>query len=301
MNSAGANIMNAFGCQSMVGQIKRVLVKHPSHAYINQESIGQQWKQLNYLSETDFEKACRDYDHFSQLLTDEGAVVDWLPVDTATGLDSIYTHDPVITTDQGVILCRMGKSARSSEPAAIESYCREMGIPILGRIKDGGLVEGGDVLWIDSKTVAVGVGYRTNAEGISQLSQLLHDSIDQVIPVPLPHWNGPAECLHLQSFISFVDVQKAVVYSKLMPVPFREYLINRGITLIEVPDEEYASMACNILATAPGRCIMIAGNPDTEQKLRGAGVHVITFDGGEICHKGAGGPTCLTRPIQRVV
>ncbi len=293
--------MNVFGSQSMVGQLKRVLVKHPSHAYINQESISRQWEELNYLSETDFEKACRDYDRFSQILTDEGAVVDWLPIEPATGLDSIYPHDPVIVTDQGVILCRMGKAERSSEPDAIESYCRDVGIPILGRIKGSGLVEGGDVLWIDSKTVAVGVGYRTNAEGISQLSQLLHGMIDQVIPVPLPHWNGPDECLHLQSFISFVDMDIAVVYSRLMPVPFREYLMSRGITLIEVVDEEYDSMACNILATAPGRCIMIAGNPVTEQKLRDIGVHVMTFDGGEICRKGAGGPTCLTRPLQRIM
>lgn len=293
--------MNAFGSQSMVGQLKRVLLKHPSHAYINQESIGRQWKELNYLSETDFEKACEDYDRFAQILTDEGAAVDWLPIDTATGLDSIYPHDPVIVTDRGAVLCRMGKAKRSSEPAAIESFCRDMGIPILGRIEGSGLVEGGDVLWIDRKTVAVGVGYRTNTEGISQLSKLLHGTIDQVIPVPLPHWNGPEECLHLQSFISFVDRHTAVVYSRLMPVPFREYLMSRGIALIEVPDEEYDSMACNILATAPGRCIMIAGNPDTEQKLREIGVEVMTFDGSEICLKGAGGPTCLTRPLHRLM
>jgi N-dimethylarginine dimethylaminohydrolase len=171
-------------------------------------------------------------------------------------------------------------------------------VPILGKIHGSGRLEGGDVLWVDAHTLAVGQGYRTNGEGIRQLGELLGDAVE-IVAVPLPHWTGPDDCLHLMSFISIVDDDLAVVYSRLMPVPFRERLIAWGFTLVEVPDEEYDSFACNVLAVAPRKCIMLAGNPVTQSRLQGAGAEVWTFDGEEICLKGTGGPTCLTRPIWR--
>ena len=174
-----------------------------------------------------------------------------------------------------------------------------LGVPVLGRITGDGRLEGGDVCWLDERTVAVGQGYRTNAEGIRQLRALLGERVDEVITVPLPHWTGPDDCLHLLSFISPVDTRKAVVYSRLMPVPFRQLLLDRGWELIEVPDAEYESMACNVLAVAPGRCIMLAGNPETQAHLEAADVAVTTFEGDDLCLKGGGGPTCLTRPLYR--
>ncbi|MEZ4636620.1 MAG: arginine deiminase family protein [Caldilineaceae bacterium] len=213
------------------------------------------------------------------------------------GLD-LYPRSVVIVNG-GAILCTMGKAARAGEPDAFAAYLRSVDVPILGRIEPPGTLEGGDVCWIDERTVAVGEGYRTNAEGIRQFRELLGDRVDEVIPVPLPHWNGPDECLHLLSFISPVDHDLAVVYSRLMPVPFRQWLIARGIRLIEVPDEEYDSFACNVLAVAPGKVIMIAGNPITQSRLEAAGVEVHTFSGQDLCIKGGGGPTCLTRPIVR--
>lgn len=160
-----------------------------------------------------------------------------------------------------------------------------MGVPILGRITGEGRLEGGDVCWLDERTVAVGEGYRTNAEGIRQLRGLLGDAVDEVIVVPLPHWTGPDDCLHLLSFISPVDHDLAVVYSRMMPVPFRQLLLERGIRLVEVPDEEYDSMACNVLAVAPRQCIMLAGNPITQQRLEAAGATVWTYEGKDLCLK----------------
>jgi arginine deiminase len=146
----------------------------------------------------------------------------------------------------------------------------------------------------------VGKGYRTNAEGIRQLRELTKDFIKELVVVPLPHWNGPEDVLHLMSFISPVDQNHALVYSRLMPVPFREWLLEKGKTLIEVPDVEYETMACNVLAVAPGICVMIAGNPRTKQLLVESGMDVWEYSGDEISRKGAGGPTCLTRPLHRL-
>ena len=288
------------GCQSMVGKIRQVLLKHPRDAYCDQAGVAAQWRDLNYLEPPDFERACRDYDQFVELLARSGAELRFLPSHDDTGLDSIYTHDPAVVSNKGLVLCNMGKAERVGEPRALDEFCRIHDIPILGAITGEGRLEGGDVLWLDERTVAVGEGYRTNAEGIRQLGMLLGGLVDSVIPVPLPHWNGALDVLHLQSMISLVDHNLAVVYSRLMPVPFRQYLLSRGMRLIEVSDREYDTMGCNVLAVAPGRCIMIAGNPVTRERLESAGVEVRTYDGREISAKGAGGPTCLTRPLVRI-
>jgi N-dimethylarginine dimethylaminohydrolase len=84
-----------------------------------------------------------------------------------------------------------------------------------------------------------------------------------------------------------------------MPVPFRERLLERGYSLVEVPDEEFESMGANVLALAPRRCVMLAGNRQTRARLERAGAQVLEYEGREISLKGGGGPTCLTRPLER--
>ena len=204
-------------------------------------------------------------------------------------------RDPaVIVLQQGVVLCNMGKAARAGEPAALGAYFQSLGLPVLGAISGEGHLEGGDVVWLDERTLAVGQGYRSNAEGLRQLRALLGQAVDEVIAVPLPHWTGPDDCLHLMSNLSPVDRDLAVVYSRLLPVPFRQELLARGFRLVEVPDAEYDSMACNVLAIAPRQCVMPAGNPLTQARLEAAGARVWTYPPSDISIKGSGGPTCLT-------
>jgi N-dimethylarginine dimethylaminohydrolase len=282
----------------MVDELKVVLVKPPQHSHVNQAEIDAQWQNLHYLARPSFERVTAEFDQFMGLLNRFNLEIAQLPPAPNTGLDSIYTHDPAVITDRGVILCTLGKAARLGEADAQAAFYQQAGIPILGRIEPPGTLEGGDVCWIDSRTVAVGEGYRTNAEGIRQLQALLGDGV-QVLPVPLPHWTGPDDCLHLLSFISPVAPDLAVVYSRMMPVPFRQWLIGRGMRLVEVPDQEYESFACNVLALDHKTAIMVAGNPVTQSHLEAAGIAVWTFEGQDLCIKGGGGPTCLTRPILR--
>jgi N-dimethylarginine dimethylaminohydrolase len=145
----------------------------------------------------------------------------------------------------------------------------------------------------------VGHSYRTNASGIAQLKALLEPKGIEVIVVDLPHFRGPSDVFHLMSILSPVDADLAVVYSPLMPVSFRNYLLDRGFDLVEVPEAELDSLGSNVLATAPRTCIMARGNPRTEAALKQAGCRVATYEGSEISLKGGGGPTCLTRPYQR--
>jgi N-dimethylarginine dimethylaminohydrolase len=291
--------MKTYGCQSMVGPIKGVLIKSPREAFVDQATIDAQWRTLFYFDRPDYEKALAEYEGFVSLLSRFGMEICYLPASDGVTLDSIYTHDAAVVSNAGVVLSNMGKAARRREPRAMRKFFEGLGIPVLGEISGEGLLEGGDVLWLDERTVAVGEGYRTNAEGIRQLRALLGEAVEEVIAVPLPHWTGPDDCLHLLSNISPLDDDLAVVYSRLLPVPFRQWLIARGLTLIEVPDSEYDSMACNVLAVAPRKCIMLDGNPLTKAQLEAHGCEVWTYKGEEISRKGAGGPTCLTRPFWR--
>ena len=289
-----------FGCQDMTKPIKRILIKHPNSAYKTQANIDDQAKNLNYFGTPNFEQAINDYNKFLNILKSFDIEIHTLPADNKTSLDSIYTHDPCLISNSGVILCSMGKQLRKSEPEMIANYFSSIGIPIAGEITPPGNLEGGDIVWIDDRTVAVGVGYRSNLEGINQLKSILGSDVDTIIPVDLPHWTGPDDCLHLMSNVSPIDSNLFLVYSRLLPVSFRQYLLDRKIELIEVPDEEYDSMGCNVLAIAPKKVIMLSGNLITEQRLKDADVEVHTYDGSEISIKGAGGPTCLTRPFYRI-
>ena len=286
--------------QSDTATLRRVVLKHARDAFIDEARIDAQWEALHYLERPALAGACRESDAFGALLSGLGVAVSWLPAVDA-GMDSLYVRDASVVCDRGAILCSMGKDARRGEPALLEEAYRHLGIPVLGRIEGAGRLEGGDVTWLDSRTVAVGRGYRTNDEGIRQFTALLGEAVDQVVVVPLPHWNGPTDVFHLMSVISPLADDLAVVYSPLLPVPFREFLLARGTTLVEVPDEEFDSMGCNVLAVGPRVAVAVDGNPETRRRMEAAGVTVHGYAGEEISAKGCGGPTCLTRPLERVL
>lgn len=287
------------GSQSEVGTVKRMVLKHAKDAFASDMAIARQWRELGYRERPDFARAVDEYDRFVALLGELDVQPEFLPADEAVGLDSIYARDACVVCERGVVLGNMGKEARRTEPAAQQDAYAKMGIAVHGAINGEGRLEGGDVVWLDERTLAVGWGYRTNQQGIGQLEALLVDCYDELIVVPLPHWTGRDGVFHLMSMVSLLDRDLALVYSRLLPVPFREHLLERGIELVEVPDEEYPTMACNVLAVAPRRCVMLSGNPQTRALLEGAGVEVHEYEGREISWKGAGGPTCLTRPIVR--
>ena len=275
------------------------MLKHARDAFRDAGVIAREWEPLNFSAPPDLSRAVAEYDAFAAVLRDHGADVELLPRSDDVSMDSIYVRDASIVCDRGVVLCRMGKALRGTEPRAQAAWFQAAGLPVLGTIQPPGSIEGGDVVWLAPRTLAVGRGYRTNDEGIRQLRALLGDAIDELVVVPLPHWRGHGDVFHLMSIISPVADDLAVVYSPLLSVPFRERLLELGLSLVEVPDEEFDSMGANVLAIAPRLCVMVAGNPRTRARLEHAGAHVIDYDGREISVKGGGGPTCLTRPLLR--
>jgi N-dimethylarginine dimethylaminohydrolase len=291
--------MRQFGGQTEFGRIKWIALKSPVKAFLNQDRVNSEWRQLNYHAAPDFNKAVAEYERFVELIAKITPEITFLEEHSSTTLDSIYCRDAALITDRGLILAHMGKEERTGEPRALAEYLAEKGIPILGEIIGDGKLEGGDLCYLNERTLAIGEGYRTNAEGIEQLRTLMGDLIDELVLVPLPHFKGPADVFHLMSIISPLDNDLAVVYSPLMPVRFRRYLLDQGFALVEVPDDEFPRMACNVLALAPRVALMLEGNPITERRLRDRGVELLTYKGDEISRKGEGGPTCLTRPLWR--
>ncbi|MDQ0883502.1 arginine deiminase [Peribacillus sp. V2I11] len=287
-------------CSSMYKPLERVIVKHPKEAFISQEHLSEAWRNFNFAEEPDFNEALKEYGDFISILENYVPNIDYLPASPVVGIDSIYAHDPVKFTSQGAIILKSGKELRQPEANVYKEYCKEKNIPIIGYLTGDAVADGGDIVWLDDKTLVVGHGYRTNAEAIRQLKEMTAHLVDEFIVVQLPHDQGEAECLHLMSFISMVDHDLAVVHSRLMPVFFRKLLIERGIQLIEVPVDEYLNLGCNVLAIAPRVCVISSGNAYTKQKLIDAGATVYEYKGTEISFKGTGGPTCLTCPVVRI-
>ena len=282
-------------------KLASVYLKSAKNSFLSEEELSEHWETLQYLSKPNFKKSLEEYAAFQTFFREKNISTCFFPINKKTKIDSIYCRDASIATDFGIIICNMGKQGRIHEPyAQLEAY-KMNNVNILGEIKFPGTLEGGDVAWLDQHTLAVGHTYRTNEEGISQLKGLLQPKGIEIIVVELPHYKGKSDVFHLMSILSPVDKNLAVVYSPLMPIKFRNELLERGFQLIEVPEQEFDSMGCNVLAVAPRDCLMVAGNPITKKLLEDAGASVHIYEGNEISVKGGGGPTCLTRPIDRII
>ena len=283
-----------YGSQSMIAPLRTVLVKRPEQTFAVSDPTA--W---HYTARPDATTAQQEHDALVELLRQNGTEVVYHDLPQPDHADAIFTFDPALVTDHGAIMLSMGKSLRRGEEAAMARRFEQMGIPVLFSLHGNARAEGGDLLWVDHDTLAVGLGFRTNAEGFHQLREVLSKIGVKVIPVELPYYTGPEACLHLLSLISIVAENTAVVYPPLISVPFWQELQRRAFNLLVVPEEEFPTMGTNVLALAPGKCLMLEGNPVTKRLLEEAGCEVKTYRGNEISLKAEGGPTCLTRPILR--
>jgi N-dimethylarginine dimethylaminohydrolase len=283
-----------YGGHSMVAPLQTVLVRRPDEAFGAADPV-----RCHYTAQPYLPLAQQEHDAFVNTLLGCGAEVIYHDGELADHPDAIFVHDPVLICDAGAIILSMGKSLRRGEEEAMAAVLSRLGVPIYYRLHGEALAEAGDLVWVDDHTLAAGQGFRTNAAGIAQLQEALGPLGVSVVPAHLPYFDGPEACLHLMSVVSLVDVDLAVVYRPLLPVPFYQLLLARGYELVDVPDEEFATMGPNVLALAPRRCLMLEHNLETSRRLEAAGCEVTLYRGDEISLKAEGGATCLTRPILR--
>ncbi len=283
----------------MTGELGRVMVCPPENAGWNLAAKVSAWQELGFQRSPDFDIAKRQHEILCGLLRDAGAEIVSLPRSESLTLDAVYAHDASLATDFGMILMNPGKKNRVAEAQAHREFYEQLGIAVLGEVRFPGTSESGDIVWLDPQTLLVGHGYRTNRTGIEQLCALLAPKNVQVLSAPLPYGPGPSACLHLMSLMSVLDERTILVDLPWLAVETVELLTERGFRLIEIEYSERDSLACNVLSLGKNRLIAIEENIKTNKKMRDAGFDVRTFPGSEICINGAGGPTCLTRPLLR--
>jgi dimethylargininase len=279
--------MNGFG------KLRRVYVRAPLADDLRA------WRAYDWHRKPDHRAATTEHEAFRALLSEAGAEVVMATPHASGDPDSIYTYDPTLITDEGAILLSPGKPGRRSEPASVARDLEAAGVPVVGRLEPPEHAEGGDMFFLDERTLLVGLGYRTNEPGLARIRALLEPSGIAVRAFDLPHLHGPRVCLHLMSLMSPLDADLVVGYPPLMPVRLIQLLWERDIELVEVPEEEFPTMGPNVLALGPRIALALDGNPGTRRRLEAAGVGVRTYRGEQISRNGDGGPTCLTRPLER--
>jgi N-dimethylarginine dimethylaminohydrolase len=279
-----------YGCQSMTGELRRVLVRRPRAEDLHG------WRMCGWRAEPDATRIAAEHEAFCAQLAGAGAEVVLAESSADGNPDAIYTYDPALVVDAGALLLYPGEECRRAEVPALAEDFERAGVPIAGRLGPPECAEGGDCCWLDEQTLLAGCGYRTNEAGIARLRELLPGV--EVLAFDLPHWRGRGEVMHLMSLISPLAPDLAVVYSPLLPTRLAQLLEKRDVELVEVPDEEFDSMGANVLALAPRVALAVDGNPETRRRMERAGVDVLAYEGEELS-KGDGGPTCLTRPLLR--
>lgn len=273
----------------MSAPLRRVLVRRPA--------LSGDWAQAGWRA-PDPVALDRQHEAFCALLDALGVQVEIAA--PADGLvDAVYTHDPVMLTGAGAIPLRMRKPIRASEPELMTAELDRLGVPIVGRPPEGAWADGGDRFWLDAKTMAIGLGYRTTPAGLAALAELAAPEGIEVVGYDLPHDAGPDHVLHLQSLISAVSEELLVVYEPLMPVRLLDDLRARGCDWLAIDRAEYLAMGANLLCVRPGVVVMVAGVTSLQSRLAARGVEVHTYEGTELSLKGDGGPTCLTCPLLR--
>ncbi len=282
--------MARYGAQSMTGRLERVLVRPPL------AEDAEHWDAYGWRAAPDHAAAAAEHELLCGILESAGAELVVSRHDPGNP-DAIYVYDPVLVGAEGAVLLRPGKEGRRGEPEAISSSLTAADVPVASRLEEPVLAEGGDTVWLDERTLLVGIGYRTNAAAVPALRHAF-PGVD-VVGFDLPHWNGRREVLHLMSFLSPLDRDLALVYPRLAPVRLLELLAERAIEIVEVPDEEFETQGPNVLALGPRHALALEGNPETRRRMERAAVDVVVYRGEEISKKGDGGPTCLTRPLLR--
>jgi arginine deiminase len=281
----------------MVSPLKQVLVCTPKAAGWNCLGRSSRWRELGFGHPANFPIAETQHDELRRQLHQAGAEVVELPASDMLSLDAVYAHDSSLSTERGLVILNSGKQNRVAEGAVHRQWAQSAGVTVFGEVKPPGTSEAGDMVWLDAKTLLVGHGFRTNAEGIAQMRGLL-PGVD-LISAPLPYGPGPAACLHLMSLMSLLDEKTILVDLPWLAVETVGLLKARGYGLVEIDYSERDTLACNVLSLGEGRLLAIQENGKTNQKLRQAGFDVRTFPGLELCINGSGGPTCLTRPLVR--
>ncbi|MHA2378072.1 MAG: dimethylarginine dimethylaminohydrolase family protein [Candidatus Thorarchaeota archaeon] len=243
----------------------------------------------------DHNLVCQQHDALADAYRDVGVSVFYVEPPETPPPNLMFMADLLLMTPEGVILARPASTVRAGEERFVARRLAELGVPILRSIRGTGTFEGADAAWIDSNTVLIGVGLRTNREGAFQVSSLLQEMNVEAIAVDLPHGS-----MHLMGNLRFAGRDLVVCRSGRTPYGAMQALRERGYSLVFAPDEEEVAkgMSLNFVTLGPGSILMAAGNPTTQSFYEDVGIKCNTVEIHELA-KAAGGIGCLTGILER--
>ena len=141
-----------FGVSSMVSRLKTVGMLKPMEAL--KRADPNKW---HYGQAFDPTKIERNYSSFIKILTSLNVEILWMTPKYNENADSIFTYDPSFMTQKGAILLSPGKSLRKGEEKIHEEFYKNNNIPIIGKLSELAIAEGGDMFWLDEETLVIGL------------------------------------------------------------------------------------------------------------------------------------------------
>ncbi len=247
-------------------------------------------------------KAISEIDPSQRVVVYDGAAechANLLEVLRMNGVELVYSevtpikegHTPLFTRDVGVIIedvfipSSMRFPYRQVEVSAALNHINPKNI---FNTDIDYKIEGGDVMFLEKDFLLIGVGPRTNVQGIELLQSLFPDK--QFVPF--------ATDFHIDTNMGILGNKHLLILPDLVPSEVLRLLIERGYSFVEADGAEYATGCTNIIAINDKKVIAPAENKITNQRIRESGVEVIEVELKNILSLG-GGPHCLTLPLTR--
>ncbi|WP_344362917.1 dimethylargininase [Streptomyces gobitricini] len=189
--------------------------------------------------------------------------------------DGVFVEDAVVMFRDVALVCRPGAPSRRPEVAAVEEAVTRLGCSVR-RVRKPGTLDGGDVLKVGD-TVYVGLGGRTNAEGVAQLRAAFEPLGARVVRVPV------SRVLHLKSAVTALPDGTVIGYEPLVEA------VSLFPRFRPVPEESGA----HVVLLGGGKLLMAASAPRSAELLTDLGYEPVVVDIGEF-EKLEGCVTCLS-------
>jgi N-dimethylarginine dimethylaminohydrolase len=284
-------LWHACGVQSEVSDLASVLLARPVKRMFPGGNANDwlllDWPNYNLLKA----QAAR----IASFYRSRGIEVFWAESDAPALPNFLFQRDLFFMTPEGAVLARPASRQRSLEARFCAAALSKLGIPILATPRGDAHFEGADALWLDSETVLLGVGQRTNSAGAAFVSSLLAEMRVATITVGLP-----SGVQHLLGVVNFVDYRLAMVRSDKLTVHLRRVLRDAGIEILPIAADAGVTknLGMNFVVLSPRVVVMPAGCDSVRTVLHNNGIKVWELDVSEYC-KAAGGLGCLTGILHR--
>lgn len=285
------SLWNRCGIDSEWAPLKAVLLHEP----------GLEWENINnpdalqMIAAPNLNVAKDQHASIARAYREAGVTVNYVEPDHTPSPNLMFCADLYFMTPEGAILGRPASTVRAGEERWIARRLADLGIPILRTLRGTAVFEGADALWVNSQTVLIGQGLRTNAEGAAQVCAVLNDMGIETLVIDLPIGS-----MHLMGILRFLDKDVAVAWPYRLAWAGVDLLRKHGYRVEFVPDEQEASRnsAFNFVTLGPRQILIAAGNPNSQTFYESLGVACHTVEIGELT-KAAGGIGCLSGILER--